>query len=285
MTRSDEAAGKRRLAGLLATRFLVRFHLTLILGFSFAVGLLATKLMLLSGLDSPLWRWPLAVLAAYGGFLLGVRVWLAYVGLGRHLGNGDDSGADGGADGGLGDLPGVDFSGSGGGGSRGVLDAVGELPLGRGGGNFGGGGASGDFGSTALTDAGGGADFSAPASGLKLPEVDVDLGGVDEGCLPILLLFAIALLLFTVFGVGAYLVWQAPFLLAEAAFEAALAAGLIRTTRRITAPGWVGNTVRASVLPLLGILVLSILLAALVTHFVPDARTLLEAVRLLLAAA
>lgn len=264
-----EASGKRRLAGVLAKRFFLRFHLSLILGFSFAVGLLTTKLLLLLGLEALLVRWPLAVLAAYAGFLLGIRVWLAYVGLGRHLGrNGKDSSFD---------LPDLNFSGGGGcDNAAGSGFSLPEVPAGSGG-SFGGGGASGDF---AVLDAGGGGVADA-LPGIDLP--DVDLGGADEGCLPVVILMLILALLAAVFGVGVYVVWQAPFLLAEAAFEAALAAGLVGSARRVDDPGWIGGALRGSWKPFLWVLAITVLMALLVAHFVPQARTLLEAARLLLA--
>lgn len=274
--RDSEQASKRRLAGLLAHRFFLRFHLSLILGFSFAIGLLATKVLLLLGLESLLLRWPLAVFAAYGGFLLGIRVWLAYIGLGRHLGGDEEDGSV--ADGAL-DVADFGFS-SGGGNSGGGISGdlrVPEIPGGSSG-SFGGGGASSDF--SALAEGGSSIGDSLPS--VDLP--DLDLGGGDDGCLPVLVLLAIGALLLAVFGVGVYVIWHAPFMLAEAAFEAALAAGLIRSAHRITDPGWIGGTVRASWKPLLWVLVITLLVAAVVEHYVPQARTLLEAIRLLLAA-
>lgn len=274
MVHDDEAGGKKRLAGMLGKRFFLRFHLSLILGFSFAVGLLATKLLLLAGLESLLIRWSLAVLFAYAGFLIGVRVWLAYIGLGRQFGDGDNGF----------DFPNADFSGSGS--SNGSTGASFVPEFSTGGGGFGGGGASGDFVGAGVVD-GGNVSLSGASSGIKLPDVDIDLdvGGGDDGCLAVLLLMVIAAVLLAVFGIGFYLVWQAPSLLAEAAFEAALAAGLIKSTRRITDPGWVGGAMKASWLPLLGIMALTALLAFIVETFVPEARTLLEAVRMLAAAA
>lgn len=269
-TDEGEQGGKRRLAGLLARRFFLRFHLSLILGFSFVVGLLFTKLLLVLGVDSPLWRWPLAVFAAYGASLLGIRVWLAYVGLGRHLGRDDGDGSL--------EIPDLNFSGGSGssGSSYGSGFRMPELPADASyaSGNFGGGGASGDY---AALDAGGSLGDALPE--IKLP--DVDLGGADEGCLPILVLLLILALLAAVFGVGVYIVWQAPYLLTEAAFEAALAAGLVRSARRVDDPGWIGGAMRASWKPFLWILLLTCAAAAVVEYYVPQARTLLEAIHLL----
>ena len=256
---------KRQLAELLAKRFFLRFHISLILLFSFAAGLLTTRILLALGVESLLWRWPIAVLGAWGGFLLGVRLWLAWIGLGRVLDRDDGSGSD------VLDLTDIgDCIPSGGGSGSGTLS---ELPVPVPGGNFGGGGAS--------------AAFSGDGGGSTLPSLDlpdIDLGGGDDGCLPIILLLAVLALLAAAAGIGVYMIWQAPLMLAEAAFEAAVAAGMIRSTQRIRDPGWVEGAMRGSWKPFLLVLVVTVLVAAALRHFVPEATTLLEAVRLLWAA-
>lgn len=263
----SDASARQRLAGWLKERFFVRFHIALILAFAVAVGLLATRGFFALGLETMHWRWPLALLAAYAAFLLGVRVWLAYIGLGRYLERETDFDAD------LAD-PGISISGgdSGSGVSFGdaagqVVDVVGSD------GSFGGGGASADFSagmSESVVDSG---------SGFALPDVDVDLGGADEGCLPLIVLALVLALLAAVFGVGAYVVWQAPILLAEVAFEAALAAGLIRAARRVDDPGWIGGALSASWKPFLLVFVFLLAAAALTEKFAPEARTLPQAIR------
>lgn len=265
----DEASARRRLAGWLKQRFFVRFHIALILAFAIAVGLLTTRGFFAIGLETMHWRWPIALLAAYAAFLFGVRVWLAYIGLGRYLQNEADLNID---------LPDAGFSGSGGDGGGvsfadvggHVVDAMGSQ------GGFGGGGASGDFSGAAVESLAGSA--SENVSGIDLPDLDLDLGGADEGCLPLVILVLILALLAAVFGVGAYVVWQAPMLLAEVAFEAALAAGLIRAARRVDEPGWIGGALSASWKPFLLIFLFSLAAAALTEKFAPEARTLPQAI-------
>jgi len=260
---AGEARAKARLAGWLSRRFFLRFHFSLILAASFAVGLLATKGFLALGLETLHWRWPLALLAAYLSFLLCVRLWLSYVGLGRYLGDRDSQ---------L-ELP--DLNLSGGGGSSGGGSAI-DVPLPTvdgGGGQFGGGGASGDFG-LAATDGGGDGLLASP-----LKAVGEAAGGSDGGCLVVL---AILALLAVIFGIGIYLVWQAPALLAEAAFEAALAAGLVKPLRRLDDPGWLGGTLRATWVPFLVIFACAMGIAGLAEHYAPEAATLPQAIRILL---
>jgi len=274
---ASEESARKRLAGWLEKHFLVRFHVALILAFSFAVGLLTTRALFYIGLETMHWRWPLALLAAYGAFLLALRVWLSYVGLGRYLEPKESAGID---------LPDVGFSSSGGGSvsssgsGSGVLDWAGDaIRPGSGGGQFGGGGASGDFSGLV----GGGAEVSSSApSGIGLPNIDLpdvgDLGG-DDGCLPIIVLGIVLALLAAVFGVGIYLVWQAPLMLSEVAFEAAMAAGLVRSVRKVGDPGWVGGALSASGKPFALILVFSVIAAVLAEKYAPEAHTLPQAIR------
>ncbi len=261
---SGQIGARQRLAALLARRFFVRFHLSLILAVAFATGILTTKGFLALGLETMHWRWPIALAAAYLAFLLCVRIWLSYIGLGRYLDDGRSPDVD---------LPDLSFSG--GGGSSGGGGVVGDLGDATGivrGGEFGGGGASGDF-ALPVADSGSGGGGS---SSLSLP--DIDLGG-DDGWFVVLVILA---LVAAIFGAGIYMIWQAPTLLADAAFEAALAAGMIKPVRRIKDPGWVGGAVRASWGPFLAIFVCAMLIAGLAEHFAPEARTLLEAIHILL---
>lgn len=263
--------GKERLAAILGRRFFLRFHISLILAFAFAAGLLATKGFLALGMETLHWRWPLALLFAYGAFLVGVRIWLAYVGLGRYVDDEPDP-----------ELPDLGLLGDTGPGqvpsgipvTDGLHGCAAPLPdPAPGGGTFGGGGASADFAPPAA---------EAPAgdgllSSVKVP--DVDLGGGDDGCLYVIVLIAIVALLAAVLGVGVFVVWNAPAILAEAAFEAALAAGLVRSARRVVQPGWIGGALRGSWKPFAGVFAIAMTVAWLAETFAPEARTLPEAIR------
>ncbi|HXM77494.1 MAG TPA: hypothetical protein VN971_12000, partial [Thermoanaerobaculia bacterium] len=65
------------------------------------------------------------------------------------------------------------------------------------------------------------------------------------------------LLVAAVFGAGAYLVFQAPAILSEAAFHAVLAGGLIRSARDVHEPGWMGGVLKSTAIPFALVLVLS----------------------------
>ncbi|MBL8488730.1 MAG: hypothetical protein JNK22_16785 [Rhodocyclaceae bacterium] len=248
-SRSTDAEAKRRLARWIAERFFVRFHALLILAFTFACGLLAGRVALAWGLESPLLRYPLGVCAAYLGFLLAVRIWLAYAGFGRQYKRRRDEETDAGD---------VDFSGAG----RGKGEPAPE---------------AGQCGDGGLPSDGAG----APQGEWSLPEAPGlgDLGG-DEGCLvaalPLLALFVLAAALsgaLYAIGVGA------PMLLAEAALEAAMAAGFFGSLRRVDNPGWMGGALRASFVYFLVVLGAAFLLALAVGAVAPGARTLGEALR------
>lgn len=62
----------------LAQRFLLRFHMTLILVATAAAGALFSKLLLLLGLRALGPRWAMAVVAAYAAFFGLVRLWVEY---------------------------------------------------------------------------------------------------------------------------------------------------------------------------------------------------------------
>lgn len=72
---------RRKLETSLAARFYLRFHVALILALSIMCGWLADLGLLKLGVTRMLWRYPLAVLGAYAGFLGGVWLWIEYSGI------------------------------------------------------------------------------------------------------------------------------------------------------------------------------------------------------------
>jgi len=136
------------------------------------------------------------------------------------------------------------------------IDDVADGALSGTGGDFGGGGASDMWGdastasgsvrSSAASSAQGGSSGKSGGRGF-----DLDLG--DEA----IVLIALALLLLVIFGAGAYLVYAAPEILSEAAFQALLAAGLIKASRKISRQGWMGSVLRATCVPFLVVLLMT----------------------------
>jgi len=244
-----------RFKNAITHRYFIRVHMTILLSLVVVSGLLASKLLTLAGLTDMAVRYPLMVALSYLVFFGLVRIWIAYVlRASRSRGKGSSS-AD------LGDL----FSGSGGSGGSGGGGGGGSGG-GRffsGGGKFGSGGSSASFAdepaprmavvpmpspapppAAAQVRAGGGGKSS---SGFSL---DLDGDGA-------LLLILFALLVIAICGVGAYLIYQAPAILSEAAFHAVLVPGLVRTARNSHDPGWMPVVFRATVVPFVVVLVLA----------------------------
>ena len=229
---------KERVAARLQGRFFLRIHMTLILGGTFLAGLAATNLLVLLGVDHLGLRYLFAVAGSYLVFLVLIRLWLFYV-------NADRRGFDFTADG-------ID-----------IIDwhiSPNDVDVGAG---FGGGGATGGWE--------GSPDVPLPvaAKADANPGCGFDLDG-DEGVIILLILALVCALLV----IGIYLIYTAPVLLSEAAFEAILAASLARKTKKMATAGWVGSVWRATVWPLAITLVLSFALGAAAQSYCPEAKRL-----------
>ena len=191
-----------------------RIQMSLIVGLTGAAGLLFSFTMLQLGVTSMTLRYPLALLMAYGVFLLLLWLWLRtkaedYV-----------------------DIP--DFSGSGSSGSGDCMPA-----FEGGGGHFGGGGASGSFDGPASF-----APVESDASPLSDAASTVG-DGADELAIPLIVIaFALGLALASL-----YVVYVAPMLFAELLVDGALSYALYRRIKTTDSPHWVESAVRRTALP------------------------------------
>jgi hypothetical protein len=249
----------------------LRLHMSLILLATVCSGLLATRIMLALQLQNVVVRYPLAVIFAYLTFFIGVKLWLKYVVSFVAVRSSRDTSTTS-----LDLLPNTSFSGSSGGGTR-----IGETFRG-GGGGFGGGGASGSFGEVQAglaesgaevlstgTDAGGGvAEAAGSAAGDAVSGLDLDKGW--------LVLVALGAIAAVIFGAGIYLIFEAPIILSEAAFNFILAAGLVRGAHRLHSGDWVGSVFKATWIPLSVTLLMSLLSGYLIHHFFPGVTRLSE---------
>lgn len=221
----------------LPRRFVVRFHMTLIVAGSLGAAVVANRLLLSVGLETMWLRYLSAMLASYLAFLGGIKCWLLYAGYAWPRRSGLDAG--------LPDWPG--------GGPRGGSASGGFEPsYSGGGGEFAGAGAGGDFGVTghAAADAAGDIAKGIGDTVAKAGEAAGDLGGADEGGWALLLaLFLVAIVLAVVFGSAAYIVFNAPSILAEAVFEVLLAGGLVRAARGAERASWVQGVFRVTWIP------------------------------------
>lgn len=234
----------------------VRLHCALILVACFGAGLLATKLLLMAGIETMWIRYAIALFVAYAVFLLGVRIWLRYAGFDVHVLPRRRDGYD------FPDLMPDNVT----------IRAPSEVFRG-GGGRSGGGGASMRF------DGGASAEAKAPVFfGASSPSSSSGGGAgldLDDG-LVLLALIAVAL---AVSGAVIYLIWAAPTILAEAAFAALLSAGLVRSTRRIASGDWMTSVIGNTWVAFGVVSILAIGFAVYAQHVYPDARTLADVVR------
>ena len=191
-----------------------RIQMSLIVGLTGAAGLLFSFVLLQLGVTSMALRYPLALLLAYGVFLVLLWLWLRT--------KAED----------YADMP--DFSGSGSGGPGDCGPA-----FDGGGGHFGGGGASGSFD--------GPASF-APVESDASPLADAAgaVGdGADELAIPLLVVaFALGLSLASL-----YVVYAAPMLFAELLVDGALSYALYRRIKAADSPHWLESAVRRTALP------------------------------------
>jgi hypothetical protein len=255
LTRSGEIA---RLMRRLNSDGYPRLQMSLLVALTGGAGLLASFLLLHSaGLEAMHFRYPAAVGCAYLAFLFLLWLWLR-------------TKADDYLEGSI-DIP--DLSGVG---SPGV-DAIPDF--GGAGGEFGGGGASGNF----VTD-----DVLSPAS---LPVGDGDgigavgetvgevVGGADEGAIPLALALLVAALVAVLLFATFYIVYLAPALFAELLVDGALTASLYRRMRGLKTRHWLESALRRTAVPFAvtaaGLAVIGYALHA----YAPQAHTLGEVLR------
>jgi hypothetical protein len=250
------APSKERFSTTLKRRFFLRVHMFVILGGTITVGLLTTKILLLTHERSLALRYGLAVVVSFAAFLGFIKLWLGYVGfcLRRKASSGD----------------GIDWSGvidfdcdgvSTGGGGGGPQFASG------GGSSFGGGGAGGSWGEPAAVPV---KASSSGGGGFSLGDIgcDDDLGIV---ILVALLVLAIALAAF-------YVIWAAPAILSEAAFQGVLAAALARRAKKISNGSWERSVLRSTAIPFVVVLAFAVTLGWYAQKRCPSAMRLREAI-------
>ena len=232
---------KERVISWLERHFLVRLHMTFILGGTALAGVGATAGLLAIGVTSLPLRYALAVCAAYLVFLVLIRLWLAYVGAARGI----DINIDG-----------VDWF-------RAGSQATSELPIGDG--QFGGAGATGSWGQNV-------AAVPMKGSGGGGKSIGFDVDGDDLLVVVVFLALVLSLIV-----IGIYAIYSAPALLGEAAFEALLAGALAKRARKVDRPGWIGVVWRATVWPFVFVLLLSAGLGWAAQRACPEAKVLRDA--------
>jgi hypothetical protein len=283
--RADVFAARPRqhLAQRLRSHFALRFHSTVLMMLTFSVGLLTTKGLLALGMHSMFWRYTIALVVAYGVFFLGVRLWLAYVGIGTSEQRRDSSNSG--------------------------LDRL-DAPF-TGGGSPGGGSVDGAFSGGGGTYSGSGASASFDAAPTSAPEWlaldnanlatssvdsgssssildsvggnvgDVDVGDAGDGCAIVLVVVLVIGLIALLIGGAVFIVTIGPEVLIDAAFSALLSGGLLKSGKRVAEPGWMGSVFKGTWKPLLGVLVLTWSFVGMAAKITPGAHTFAEVTRVL----
>jgi len=138
---------------------------------------------------------------------------------------------------------------------------------------LGGGGASDAWGSGSGSSVG--SVSTAPAGGgSSFPSLDLGID-LDDG---VWILVALAVLVLVIFGAGGYLIWVAPEILPEIAFNALLAGCLTGAVKRAETKGWVRSVVWSTWIPLTLVLLVTVGLAVVVHRHCPGAVKMMEAV-------
>src|SRR5438105_4813964 len=196
--------------------YFVRCDMSLILAVVVASGVGASKLLLECGVHSLPLRYPLALFISFLAFLLLIKAWIWYVFCRRTAVNLMDVDP--------GDIP--IQGGGGGGGNPGAVHF--------GGGDSGGAGASDSWGEVSSASSSSGGSGSGGGSGF-----DLDLG--DDFAI---ILLVVALVL-AIAGASGYLIYAAPHILPEAAWQATLATGLARVAKPTDREGWLRGVLRS----------------------------------------
>jgi len=274
---------EKRLAAALQHRFFLRLHMAAILTGTLLAGLLVTRILYLAHLNLFAVRYGIAVIAAYAAFVGLIKVWLGYIEFCAGRDRRRTAAAASSAATSDNWFDSFTFSGTGGGPSLGS----GGSPAGAlssGGGRFGGGGAIGSWGD------GGGNDSNVPAlaaanvssSSTSAPHPWWKGGGGGKGGSDdlgeLMLVVLIIALVVAVVASFVWIVWAAPGILSEAAFNAALAGALVRHAHTATHGQWVGSVLRKTAIPFALVLIVSIALGWYAQRYCPGAARLADAV-------
>lgn len=246
---------RRTIAGWLNKHFYLRLHMTLIIALTFLAGMAATNVLMWLRANPLALRYGLTVTAAYLVFLALIRLWLWYIGI-RTVRRSGSTGVDLTSDG-LG-VANANFGGfmSGGGGVPSGVEA--------GGGRFGGGGASGSWGKGASSSSG-----SGHGAGSLF-----DFGD-DSGAIALIIAIVVAVIVAAVAAL--YVIYTAPAILSEVAFQGVLAAAMARRTRQMSNSGWAGAVFRKTFWAFAAIMLVAIATGAIANHICPQAITLRQA--------
>jgi hypothetical protein len=248
---------KQKFKKQFAKRVFTRFHMTLILLGTILSGVIFSKILLVAGLNNIILRFIVVLIFAYFCFFILMKLWLHYLTdpyrkskIAENLVDAADA---------ITSIP--DFS------------PTSSAPNMSGhGGEFGGGGASG-----AWTEAGGVAETASPVGETATEAAGEAVSGLaDEGGI---ILIPLIIILIALFGGGIYLIYEAPVIISEAAFELILATTLIKKARSIDNPNWIGSVFRATWPAFALTLVITVIAGWALMTYCPQAVKITDAFR------
>lgn len=260
----------RSLMFALQVQYATRFHMFLIVATSISAALLTTRLMLVGGVGEMWVRYLVALALAYLTFFFGVYIWLHLSPYGRHLryGRGGKRSLDGNLPDGL---PNINL------GSSGASGATDDAFQG-GGGSFDGGGAGGSWEAGSGDLSVGSSDFSGSNALGNLGVTDV---GDEGGCLLVIAGILLAIVLACVFGATAYVIYQAPAILAEVVFEVLLGSRMARGAQALDSAYWASALLRRTWKPF-ALMAVIIMAFSLFSHWAfPQVHTAGEIIRMI----
>lgn len=211
----------------------VRLHMSLILLAVTLSGALFSKFFLSIEMKSMGLRYSLSVILAYVILLILVRIWLWYVSPEKTAEPSKKNSFDGSID-----VP--EFSSSNAGNTALTDSFSGQ------GGQYGGGGATYSFDSGNSPAAGTSSinAVSRSSGGSSSSSGSFSLDGLDEGILIVLLIAAVA----AVTGAWVYLIYEAPAILGEAAFEFGLGSSLFKKLKTMHGGDWAGSVFKSNII-------------------------------------
>jgi hypothetical protein len=274
---------EKRIAAALQHRFFLRLHMAAIVAATLLVGLGTTRLLFALHLRIFALRYGLAVLAGYAAFVALIKVWLWYIEFceSRDRSRRLSGASSGGAGEDWFDCLNLSSSGSS---TFTSFSADTSVSFDGAGGRFGGGGATGSWdeggpssSSASSLVAASVASSSKTSSSSSSHHSSGGSGSGDDLGELVLVVLIIALLV-AIVASFVWVVYAAPAILSEVAFNAALAGVLAHHSHKAAKGDWVGSVLRKTGLPFALILVLSIALGWWAQHYCPDALRLSDAI-------
>jgi uncharacterized membrane protein YgcG len=260
-----------RFKNMITKKFSVRFHMFIILTAVITFGLVLSRVCLWLGLSNMIIRYALVITVSYAFFFLAIRLWLNYVLPSmKHRENISGSSS---IDGDL--ISSINIPSPSG--------SAEEIPSG-GGGMYTGAGAGGNWGSGITANAGNTETqvqgiISASSSASDSSDGLFSIGDIDADSAGALVILLVVVIIAAVLGGAVYLIYQAPAILSEAAFNALLSGSMIRASKKMRTEDWTGSVFKATWIPFTIIAVITIAAAVILVKVFPGETNLGDIVR------